>query len=72
MAILGAIWSQEARLYSGALFFGLGLLTGSSDRAAQTRLRIVHPRSQHRSISCANVKHYRGRMLGQKIVSESG
>lgn len=30
------------------------------------RVQIIHPRSQHHNTSCANMKHYRGRMLGQK------
>ena len=40
--------------------------------AIERARRIIHPRSQHRNASCANVRHYRGRMLDQKIVSEIG
>lgn len=49
----------------------LALACSSGDREARS-VRIVRPRSQHRRISCANVKHYWGRMLEQKIVSEIG
>lgn len=64
MAILGAILVVAgARLYSGALSFGLGLLTGRSDRAAQTRVRIVHPRSETESVRRLISKSYKWSQL---------